>query len=374
MPWRKAIAAMRAMPRRWPAAAGALAAVWLLLMSASARSDEATGAAPLGVVADRGDIRLIEDMADVLGRAQFRILPVVGRGPVQNASDLLHLKGIDFAILPSNLFAYLPREALPEAAGRIRLVLTLYDEQFHLLARNDVPDVAALNGRKVAFGARGSGDAVAASMVFGALGVRPQPVFVDAPLAIGRLQAGEIAAVAVAAAKPAAPFHDVNREQGVHFLPIRMTPRLSQLYKPAQLGIEDYPLLIGAGEAGRGAPVPMVALSMVLAAFDFTPESQRGVASARLVDAFFRNLPAFLAPPHDPRWRQADPAAIPPGWTRYAPALAWTTGTPPVGEATAPSARRAIESPRPQDQLFQQFLRWQQEREKGLSGTEQAPR
>lgn len=359
----------------WRTVAGALAALCLLLTGSGARSEKAAAIAPQGVIADRGDIRLAEDMADVLGRAQLRILPVVGRGPLQNADDLLHLKGIDFALLPSDLFPYLRRQSLlPDADQHIRLVLKLYDEQFHLLARSDIPDIAALNGRKVGVGARGSGDAIAASQIFNALGVRPQPVFIDAPLAIARLQAGELAAVAIVAAKPAPPLHEVNREQGVHLLPIRMTPRLSQLYKPAQLGIEDYPLLIGAGEAGRGAPVPTVARSMVLAAYDFAPEGERGAASARFVDALFRNLPAFLAPPHDPRWRQADPAATPPGWTRYAPALAWTAGAPPIAEAPAPGTRGAAENARRQDRLFQEFLRWHEEREKSLSGTGQPPR
>jgi uncharacterized protein len=360
--------------RRWPRRIllGALAAALLLAPLATSAEDAAESGAPsatVGIAADPPDTRLTQDLTSVLAHDGIRILPVIGRGPLQNADDLLHLKGIDFAILPADLFGYLRREQLlPEAPQRIRLVLKLYDEQFHLLARNDVPDITALEGKQVAFGLPGSGDAVTATMIFDALGVHPQPVFVDERRALSMLQSGALAAVALVAAEPAAPLRDLNREQGIHFLPVRMTPALSRFYRQAELGIEDYPLMIGEGEAGRGTPVPTVATSMVLAAFDFPPGGQRGIASARFVQALAGNFPSLLVAPRDPRWQQADPAALPPDWTRYAPAVAWalarTEGVSPSGSSSQ-DARPRTESSRDRNQLFEEFLRWERQRQGG---------
>jgi hypothetical protein len=353
--------------RRWGPRilCGALASAVLLLAPPAARGADAQSAT-VGITADPSDTRLSGDLASALDHERVRILSVIGRGPLQNTDDLLHLKGIDFAILPSDIFGYLRREELlAEARQHIRLVLKIYDEQFHLLARNDIPDIGALNGKKVGFGSPGSGDAVTATMIFDSLGIHPQAVFIDERRAVGLLESGELAAVALVAAKPAAPLRDLNREQGIRFLPVRMTPSLSRFYRQAELGIEDYPLMIGEGEAGRGTPVPTVALSMVLAAFDFPPDGPRGIASARFVQALSTNFSSLLAPPHDPRWRQADAAALPPDWTRYAPAaawaLAWTEGASPSGSSVRTTPPKA-ESGREQNRLFQEFLRWRRQR------------
>lgn len=352
--------------------AGTLATAWLLLTLPAATAEKAvhSGAqsATVGITAEPQDTPLSEDLASLLGPAGIRVIPVVGRGPFQDADDLLHLKGIDFAILPSDIFGYPRREALlPEAPQRMRLVLKLYDKQFHLLARNDIPDIAALSGRKVGFGLRDSGDAATATMIFETLGVTPQPVFVDERRAVELLKDGELAAVAALAAKPDPLFHDLNREQGIRFLPVRMTPGLHRFYREAELGIQDYPLMIGAGEAGRGAPVPTVGMSMVLAAYDFPPEGHRSVEAARFVQALSRDFPSLLVLPYDARWKQADPAALPPGWIRYAPAVAWSQGISPSASGSSLPSRKIGNVPS-RNQIFEDFLRWERQRGEDASG------
>ena len=329
----------------------------------------------VGIVADHRDMPLTEDLAAVLAPARIRVLPIAGRGPVQNADDLLHLKGIDCAILPSDLFAYLGKEKrLPGAVSRIRLVTQIYQSQFHLLARNTVPDMAALAGRKVSVGPRGSDDDVTATLVFDAVGVQPAPVYLDEQEALRELLSGRIDAIAVTAAAPAPLLHAVNLEQGVHFLPIPGTPVLRQLFQPAQLTIQEYPLLIGAGEAGRGQPVPTVEISEVLAAYDFSPESPRGKNAARFVDALFRNFTALRGTARDPRWRGANPAATPAGWTRYAPAVAWLRGAPVLSGSSAAPTPAAPGNARPDTRLFQEFLQWRQRQQPSGAFSGEAPR
>jgi hypothetical protein len=330
----------------------------------AAMAQETPNTAMVGLVADRADTPLATDLAEVLAHEKVRVLPIVGRGPVQNASDLLHLKGVDFAFLPSDLFAYLGKEKLlPKAAQRIRLVTQVYHRQFHLLARSDVADVTQLTGRKVSFGTPGSDDDVTATLVFDAVDVHPAPVYLDEQLALKELLTGRIAAIAVTAQAPAPLFQAVNRGEGVHFRPIPGTPVLRHLFRPARLGIEDYPLLIGAGEAGRGQPVPTVEVGVELAAYDFPPDSPRGKNAARFVDALFRNFAALRAPSRDPRGHDADPLETPPGWTRYEPAIAWARGASPLSGTSAAPSRPAAEDSRQENRLFQEFLQWRQRRQ-----------
>src|SRR5512135_1458714 len=50
------------------------------------------------------DIQAASDLAAVLDKPdQLRVLPIVGRGSVQNLTDLLYLRGIDVAILQSDV-------------------------------------------------------------------------------------------------------------------------------------------------------------------------------------------------------------------------------------------------------------------------------
>jgi uncharacterized protein len=274
----------------------------------------------VGLIADRSDTPLAEDMAAALAHQSVRVLPIVGQGPVQNAADLLHLEGVGFAILPSDLFAYLVREKLfPEAVGRIRLVMEIYYRQFHLLARAEVPDMAALAGRKVGFGPKDSDDDITATLVFEAAGVTPVPVYLDEPDALRELVHGRIDAIAVTAHAPAPVLQAVNREQGIHLLPVDM-PALHRFFRSGRLGVEDYPLLIGAGEAGRGEPVPTVEIGEELATtYDFPPDSARSRNAARLVDALLQDFDTLRATGRDRRWREADLSRNPRGWIRFAP-------------------------------------------------------
>jgi len=348
------------------------------LAAAAEPSKMAASGESVGIVADTADGRLATDLADLLAHERMQVLPVFGRGPMQDVDELLHAKGIGFAILPSDIFADLRRSPLlPEAMARIRLVLKIYDKQFHLLARNDIREASTLTGRKVGFGTRGSANALTATTVFEALGIQPEPVYGDEQLQLAQLRNGQLAAVALIAAAPIVALQDINREQGPHFLAVPHTARLSAFYQPAALRPEEYPLLVGEGEAGRGAPVPTVALSMVIAAYDFASGSPREAASAHFVRSLFANFPALLAPSRDPRWRQADRNAALPGWIKYSPA-AVTAGAPTSKKlgTRAPAPLKSSENP---EKMFQDFLRWQHSqaeetgRSDGGSGTSKDP-
>ena len=55
-------------------------------------------------------IRIAADMAAVLDNPTLRVLTIVGQGSIQNIDDLLYLKGIDMAIVQSDVLEYLKRQ------------------------------------------------------------------------------------------------------------------------------------------------------------------------------------------------------------------------------------------------------------------------
>ena len=126
-------------------------------------------------------IRIASDLAAVLDKeGQLRILPIIGKGSVQNIIDLLYLRGVDVAILQSDVLSFSRKENLhPTLPQRIRYITKLYNEEVHILARNDVVQLSELAGKKVNVDVVGSGTAMTASVLFDALGLKIEATHFD---------------------------------------------------------------------------------------------------------------------------------------------------------------------------------------------------
>jgi uncharacterized protein len=330
-------------------------------------SGRPAGIDAVSIISEDGDdaaIRITRDLASVLDSVALRILPIVGGNQLKNLSDILSLREIDAGIVRSDLLEYAEREQLfPGTKTSARYITKLYNEEIHILARQEITDIASLSGRKVNLGLRGGSTSVTASLVFDALNVRIEPLFLDQRQALEKLRRGELAALVLVAGKPARLFYDLNQGDGVHFLPVPPIPVLLGTYQPARLGIQDYPLLIGQGEAGRGQAIETLGVSTVLAVKDQPPGTQRYRKLVRFVDALFSRLSALQSSSYDRKWKEVEPSSRVPGWTRFAPADAWLRGEPvKLDNTTNRLLKPKPRSPKPSDeQLFEEFLRSQQE-------------
>jgi uncharacterized protein len=329
-------------------------------------------AGTVGVVSGGVDgtyIRIAADLAAVLDDGdKLRVLPLVGKGSVQNLSDIIFLRGIDIGIVQSDVLAYAKRERLyPGVDKSVQYIVKLYDEELHVLAAKDVAKVEDLAGKKVNVDLSRSGTAMTASLVLELLGVPVEATNFDQALAIEKLKRGDVAALAYVAGKPARLFRDLKPEDGLHFVPVPPTIALLQTYLPARLTSEDYPLLVPGGEA-----VDTVAVGAVMAVYSWAPETERYRKVARFVDAFFENFDAFTKPPRHAKWREVNLAAQVPGWTRFAAAESWLTRDAAVASGDSPLFREfemflklaagtdrasPLQSKAP---LFKDFIRWQQ--------------
>src|SRR5216684_3189546 len=271
---------------------------------------ETSGAAGISV-------RIAEDLANLIDDgATRRVVPVVGKGSLQNLTDLKYLRGIDMAILQTDVLDYAKEQRLfPGMESSFSYVTRLYNEEFHLLARAEIRSIAELANQKVNVDLPGSGTAITAGRLFGLLKVQAILANDSQEVALDKLRMGEIAALAFVAGKPAPLFMSLKGEDGLHFLAVPFNQAANSAYAPTRLTAADYPGLVPQGRA-----IETVAVGSVLAVADLRqlPERYRNVVN--FVDVFFTGFQTLLTPGHHPKWRDVNLAAELPGWRRYPPA------------------------------------------------------
>lgn len=264
-------------------------------------------------------IRIAADMAAVLDSDNLRVLAIVGKGSAQNIDDLLHLKGVDMAIVQSDVLEYLKRQgAYKNIDKRIHYVAKLYNEEFHLLANSEIKNLTDLAGRKVNFDVKGSGTAITASVLFDTLKISVEPVYYDQAIALEKLKSGEIAALAYVAGKPAQLFEKITAVDKLHFLPVDHAPALLETYLPTHISSQDYPLVIQPGE-----DVKTVAVGAVLAVYNWKKSHERYQKVINFANHFLDRFNDFLQPARHPKWREVSLSATIPGWTRLSTAQEW---------------------------------------------------
>src|ERR1700740_1624785 len=77
---------------------------------------ERTNAGTVGIISGGINgtyIRIAAELASVLDDGgTLRVLPIIGKGSLQNIADILFLKGVDIGIVQSDVLAYIKRERL----------------------------------------------------------------------------------------------------------------------------------------------------------------------------------------------------------------------------------------------------------------------
>ncbi len=294
--------------------AAALAAPGLAWAQSSPGAVAKANAGVIGIISGGLDgtyTRFAADIAAVLdGVDDLRILPILGKGSLQNLSDLLYLRGVDIAIVQSDVLAAVAQQrTFPGVQQQIQYIAKLYDEEVHVFARADVRQLSDLAGKLVSMDNPGSGTAMTGSLLFSRLGIAVQPVFDATVNATERLRRGEIAAMVRVTGKPAR--FTTPLPEGIHLLSIPLSETLLQTYLPSQFTAADYPALVPAGDT-----VETVAIGAVLAAYNHTiPERRERLM--RFSRALSLKFEAFLQPPRHPKWRDVNLAATLPGWTKF---------------------------------------------------------
>jgi uncharacterized protein len=312
------------------------------------------------------------DLSAVLDNGDdFRILPVIGKGGGQNIRDVRFLKGVDLGITQSVILnEFRESGEIGNIDDKIVYIAKLFNEEMHVVVRADsgIDTVEQLAGKKVNFSDAGSGSQISTRNIFKRLGIAAQEVNMGQADGFEKIKSGEIAATILIAGKAAGSMAKLKAADGFRFLPVPFAKQLQNDYLPAVLEHDDYPNMIAPG-----ASVDTVAVSAVLIAFNWPRDSDRYRRIAKFVEVFFPKLAELQKPPRHRKWRETNLAAVIPGWTRFPAAEEWLARNRLQQSAAAGATReqfdqflaaqrsagRIDKSGANNEQLFQEFVKWQ---------------
>ena len=328
----------------------------------------------------------IKDMIKSAGGENgLRVLPVLGGGAGTNVRDILYLRGVDMAIVNTDVIDYYKGKSLYEnLTKRIQYITKLFNEEVHLYAGNSVSSLMELDGKRVGF--NNSSAQVTASILFEKLGIKPSKTIRisegDGALA---LKNGQLDAMMRVTGKP---IRNVLRLKAIFpeikLLPINYDPSFIGSHLPTQLTHEDYPDLIQKGQV-----VPTIATRTMLAVFNWKPNSDRYRRLAKFTTTFFDHFAKLRSSKNlHPKWAEVNLQATVPGMTRFAPAQKWieernqdamrqsdqlaaTQGADQAQKRRADlmvnfkqfmATRSSANKNQNSEQIFADFLRWQNDK------------
>lgn len=262
--------------------------------------------------------QLTSEMMSVLPKTfvgkNLRVVPIIGNGSWQNIQDILYLNGVDAALVQSDVLKAYARDEEPGVQSRIKYIAKLHNEEVHILARNNIKSIKELEGKKVGFGAVGSGTAMTTKIILDTLNIKTIPIHKNLDDSIKALKNKEIDAFFYVSGKPVPAIRtEINALDPIHFLPLN-TPLLDKIYAKTKINSEDYPNIVS------GDPVPSIAAEAVLAVYDFDHRKAKHKKRYENVTDFARALISGIDElkngEYHKKWRTIDPCATVVGWNR----------------------------------------------------------
>lgn len=267
-------------------------------------------------------MRIAADLASVLdsNRApKLRLLPISGRGGKASIEDLLFLRGIDLAIVQSDILDHMEQDNKHRnIRKRVKYIAKLFDSELHIITRDNIKTISQLQGKKVNFRYKGSSADLTGNVIFNSFNTTVIPTYFDQSLALEKIKKGELDASVVVTGKPSNIYSLVPPNSGLHILPVNFTTELSKSYLPAVFTHEDYPGLVKKGQR-----IPTIASSTVLAVYNWPEDTPRYKKVALLVYNLFTYITDFKKPERHKKWLHTSPITKVPGWERFQAAQHW---------------------------------------------------
>jgi hypothetical protein len=132
------------------------------------------------------------------------------------------------------------------------------------------------------------------------------------------MKRGDVSAVVFVTSKPVDAFLKGRWDPGFKFLPVEYDTKFEDYYLPSSIEAADYPSLIPKGQR-----IATIAVPTILAAYNWSQQSDRYGRVARLVDHLFSRLDRLQSAGFDPKWKGVNLRATVPGLERFRPAQEW---------------------------------------------------
>jgi len=272
--------------------------------------------------------RLINDLARELTEVgAIRVLAIAGAGGQANVRDLLFLRGVDFAVVNSDVFEVLDRAGVyPNARSLVRGVTHLFDQRAFLLARKPISSVTGLDGARVGFLGRENTTGATADILFANLPIRVELVDLSARVpAAADAAASASAAAAEDAAEDAGPVDGLFVLQSelaalaragfdlsaFQLIEVPRTAELERIYDFVRVNAALIPPLDST------AAVTTIRVATVLATFNWREPGIRRTGAINFINAFYEALPTLRRSARADIWQQVDVFRTVRGIERY---------------------------------------------------------
>jgi TRAP-type uncharacterized transport system substrate-binding protein len=261
------------------------------------------------------------DMARVLDEQdKLRVLPVLGKGPVQNVIDLLYLRSIDMGLVATDVPEFYKIQYGTDITDRLRYIMKLYNDEIHIIAPKEIKTVFDLEGKRIE--APKDVGLYSAKAIFSRLKINvtfDTTYLNDDTGALQQVVDGKADAWIVGTAKVMPIARNLkNEDRRLHLVSIPYDKRLQDLYLPSEFTSDEYPNLIPPGEK-----VDTVAAGILLTSFNWPEKTDRYQKVQKFVDALFSKIGEFSKPPRHPKWKESSITAVVPGWQRFKAAQDW---------------------------------------------------
>jgi uncharacterized protein len=253
--------------------------------------------------------RAINELAKDIGNV--RVLPIAGHGAAVNVRDLIQLRGVDLAVLNSDIFLFLDQTGQsPAARNHIRYVTHIYNQKVYLLARKEFNTIKDFRGRKLGVLSSGGGSHTTATTLFGLLNIDVALHALGSDASLDDATLERLDGVLLLSDELARVRLSAQARQGLRVLPIGLTPGMRSAYRPAVIEPQE---LSGVSVA---ANTETIAVSTLLAVYNWTPSQARFADVSKFSTGLFSALPR-LRQNAGSVWRQADINAQIEGWSRH---------------------------------------------------------
>jgi TRAP-type uncharacterized transport system substrate-binding protein len=246
-------------------------------------------------------------------------------GATENVNSLLYLRGVDAAIINTDVLHDYKAQA--PLKGRIVYILSLFPSELHIFVRPEIRSLEDLKGKKVNFNTQGTAAAYSGPLIFSRLGLDVEKMFIPHQVALEQMKRGEVSAVVFVTSKPVDAFLKGRWEPGFKFLATEYDSKFEDYYLPSSIDATDYPNLVPKGER-----IATIAVPTILVAYNWPRRSERYRRVARFVDHLFSHLDRLQSPGFDPKWKEINLSARVPSLERFRPAQEWLDH-PQVGTA-----------------------------------------
>lgn len=232
-------------------------------------------------------------------------------GSVENVFAVYKRPKTQMGIVQSDVLAFVAKvqtdPVLKKIAKKIKMIFPLYNEEVHLLGRNDITDFDEMEGKKVAIGQEGSGTYLTAKLLFEVSDIKPASMItIGADDALPQLKAGKIDAMFYVAGYPVKLFTEqVTREDGLALIPI-VNKSIIEFYPRTEIPVDTY--------AWQTKAVKSVAVKSVLVSYDFRMANCNNVG--KFADILESNID-WLKDNGHPKWNSVDLEYPLKGWEQY---------------------------------------------------------